>query len=547
MCSVPPKPFSSPLAASDYQLGEFVAEGGVGKVYAGHHVPTGSKVALKFFGYISGVKPTMHEIEHEMDALREVLNVDGLVQFQGRIVSFVRQLSSTHSWCCVKMAGFFLDTVDGMLDNKVVKKAFPVIIMEFLEGGPLLGAINYSEKVSEKFIARLFKGITVAMMSLHQARHIHRDIKLTNIMLVSKGNCDLIKVIDLGLMAKVRNPTAVMYQKGHVEGTPGYYAPESLTQRQYSYKSDIFQMGCVLYTLLSGFCPFDTEGNDRILKGDPYPMTGVGWLGISDGAKNLVTKLLITNPDKRCCLEAVLNHPWIVSGAPDIRLGDDYRARIKNLALRRDLKALFADHHVIRRGNIQRRLSLRMQIPAMDSLSRSNSAAGPLGSPMSRSQSAVGPMSDEAQTFQALDEGLARTKEEEFKKKIKTLKHKIFDLMSATGTDTDEMWAEPKEIDYETFTKMLLECDLEEMCTETVFNIFDIGNTGTVNPKEFLLTMLAFRPDSLGSKGDPTSVESAAKLYFDIFDIQENGFIEKKELKFCLRFLLTMVQNVLCM
>jgi hypothetical protein len=61
---------------------------------------------------------------------------------------------------------------------------------------------------------------------------------------------------------------------------------------------------------------------------------------------------------------------------------------------------------------------------------------------------------------------------------------------------------------------MLMECDLEEMCTLKVFNIFDIGNTGTVDPKEFLLTMLAFRPEPVplpdGMAVD--SIEEAARL-----------------------------------
>ena len=495
-----------------------MAEGGIGRVYLGEELSTGNRVALKFFGYLPGIKIKTDEIEHEMNALREVIGIDGLVQFKG----------------------YFLDPPEGLLENKVVKKSLPVIVMEFLEGGPLLGAINYTEKVSEKFIARLFKGITVAMMSLHQAKFIHRDIKLTNIMLVNKGNSDLIKVIDLGIMAKVRSPTAVLVQTGHLEGTPGYYAPESIQNRQYSHKSDTFQMGCVLYTLLSGFCPFDIKNNDRIVKGNPYPMTGIGWLGISEGAKNLVSRLLKTNPATRITLAEVLTHPWIVSGAPDVQLGDAYRARIKNLALRGDLKALFADHQVIRRGNMQRRKSLRMHIPAMDSLSKGASSMS-----LARNNSSVEPLSDdEIKTMQALDLDLAQKKSDEFNEKIKALKQKVFDMMSETDTGEDEMWREPKEIDFETFTKMLRECDLEEMCTEKVFNIFDIGNTGTVDPKEFLLTMLAFRPESLGSKGDPTSMESAAKLYFDIFDIQESGYIYKKDLKFCLRFLLTMVRHL---
>ena len=83
ICSAPPKVYASPFNASDYEIGDYVAEGGIGKVFSGHEKSTGAKVALKFFGYITGVRINADEIEHEMDALREVLGVNGLVQFKG--------------------------------------------------------------------------------------------------------------------------------------------------------------------------------------------------------------------------------------------------------------------------------------------------------------------------------------------------------------------------------------------------------------------------------------------------------------------------------
>lgn len=87
-CSGPPKAFLNPYLASDFTVGDFVAEGGIAKVYSGHEVGSGTKVALKFFGYLPGVVPTTTEIEAEMEALREVLGVNGLVQFRGKEVVY---------------------------------------------------------------------------------------------------------------------------------------------------------------------------------------------------------------------------------------------------------------------------------------------------------------------------------------------------------------------------------------------------------------------------------------------------------------------------
>ena len=82
------------------------------------------------------------------------------------------------------------------------------------------------------------------------------------------------------------------------------------------------------------------------------------------------------------------------------------------------------------------------------------------------------------------------------------------------------------EIDFERFCNIMEQSDLGELGTESVFKIFDLNEDGKINIQEFLLTLLALRP--------PTILDDSnedAKLYFDIFDVDENNYIDQEELK----------------
>ena len=90
-------------------------------------------------------------------------------------------------------------------------------------------------------------------------------------------------------------------------GTPVYMAPEvislansKLPNTKYSCKSDCWSLGVVLYMLISGHQPFRDSNTDmlqeKIVTGQYEPMVGGRWQGVSDDAKDLVSKLLVVDP-----------------------------------------------------------------------------------------------------------------------------------------------------------------------------------------------------------------------------------------------------------
>jgi serine/threonine protein kinase len=144
----------------DFTIENFIQEGGQGKVYVGRENKTSKLFALKFFGYVAR-HPKLSEIDAEIDLMKDLDGIEGMVQ----------------------MTGVFMDTQMGRLPNKVVHNEFPVIAMELLEGGELFERIADRQTFSENNIAKIFKGIVLAMDSMHQRRYVHRKCSAAQILL----------------------------------------------------------------------------------------------------------------------------------------------------------------------------------------------------------------------------------------------------------------------------------------------------------------------------------------------------------------------------
>lgn len=135
-----------------------------------------------------------------------------------------------------------------------------------------------------------------------------RDLKLQNLMFADKDSLTSCKIIDCGMMVQLP-PKETTYISAKIQGTMGYVAPESLTRRQYSTASDIWQAGICLYSLLSGSYPFNPRYPEHVVERPYIPMVGLGWKNISENAKDLVSKMLIKNPVDRINIVQIFLHP----------------------------------------------------------------------------------------------------------------------------------------------------------------------------------------------------------------------------------------------
>ncbi|GFQ05402.1 calcium-dependent protein kinase 17 [Phtheirospermum japonicum] len=158
---------------------------------------------------------------------------------------------------------------------------------------------------------------------------IHRDLKPENFLLLNKDESSPLKATDFGL--------SVFFKEGEVfkdiVGSAYYIAPEVL-KRRYGPEVDIWSIGVMLYILLSGVPPFWAESENgifnAILRGH-IDFSSDPWPSISNGAKDLVRKMLNSDPKQRLTAFEVLSHPWIKEDgeAPDTPLDNAVLARLK--------------------------------------------------------------------------------------------------------------------------------------------------------------------------------------------------------------------------
>jgi len=186
-------------------------------------------------------------------------------------------------------------------------KDFVYIILELCRRRSLMELHKRRKAITEPETRYFMKQILLGVKYLHDNKIIHRDLKLGNIFL--NDNME-IKLGDFGLATKVDYDGE---RKRTLCGTPNYIAPEVLTKKGHSYEVDIWSIGCIMYTLLVGKPPFETQTlkdtYNRIRKNEYHIPSRVGPL-----ANSLIVRLLQDDPTKRPSLGTMLKDDFMTLG-----------------------------------------------------------------------------------------------------------------------------------------------------------------------------------------------------------------------------------------
>ncbi|EEE64198.1 calcium-dependent protein kinase 14 [Oryza sativa Japonica Group] len=203
------------------------------------------------------------------------------------------------------------------------------LVMELCAGGELFDRIIAKGHYTEHAASSLLRTIVEIIHTCHSMGVIHRDLKPENFLLLSKDEHAPLKATDFGL--------SVFFKEGEVfrdiVGSAYYIAPEVL-KRSYGPEADIWSIGVMLYILLCGVPPFWAESEhgifNSILRGH-VDFSSEPWSRISHGAKDLVRRMLHSDPKQRISAYDVLNHPWIKEDgeAPDTPLDNAVLGRLK--------------------------------------------------------------------------------------------------------------------------------------------------------------------------------------------------------------------------
>ena len=207
------------------------------------------------------------------------------------------------------------------------------LVMEYISGCQLFDKITqqenqtFGEFEAAGYMQKLFQAIN----HCHAQGVIHRDIKPENIMITEAGS---VRLIDFGLSKASktnRNLTTVA-------GTPYYMAPEVL-EGNYSSQADIWSLGVLLYTLVSGYLPFQGQTSAEVfrkIKEADFHFNHVEFESVSNECKDLISKLLVPNAKRRLSGQQALSHAWFkilndgVETKVGVKISDDVINRLRS-------------------------------------------------------------------------------------------------------------------------------------------------------------------------------------------------------------------------
>ncbi|XP_053088886.1 MAP/microtubule affinity-regulating kinase 3a isoform X1 [Pangasianodon hypophthalmus] len=262
----------------NYRLLKTIGKGNFAKVKLGRHILTGREVAVKIIDRTQLNPTSLQKLFREVRIMK-ILNHPNIVKLF-EVIETERNL---------------------------------YLVMEYASGGEVFDYLVTHGRMKEKEARAKFRQIVSAVQYCHQKHIVHRDLKAENLLLDADMN---IKIADFGFS----NQFTVGNKLDTFCGSPPYAAPELFQGKKYDGPEvDVWSLGVILYTLVSGSLPFDGQNlkelRERVLRGKyriPFYM--------STDCENLLKRFLVLNPAKRGTLEQIMKDRWINSGSEEDEL-----------------------------------------------------------------------------------------------------------------------------------------------------------------------------------------------------------------------------------
>lgn len=185
---------------------------------------------------------------------------------------------------------------------------FLFLFFELCDNGELFEHIC-SGRLPEETARRYYQEIISGLAYCHSFRVAHRDLKPENLLINGRGN---LKIGDFGLGNFEHQGSALTT----CCGSPNYAAPEIISGYPYSgTEVDIWSSGIILYAMLCGYLPFDHPNRHVLfdmIKHANFKIPGF----VSDGARNLLYRLIAVDPQQRMTLRGIRQDPWFLQKLP---------------------------------------------------------------------------------------------------------------------------------------------------------------------------------------------------------------------------------------
>ncbi|XP_074921742.1 ribosomal protein S6 kinase alpha-5 isoform X3 [Chelonoidis abingdonii] len=213
------------------------------------------------------------------------------------------------------------------------------LVMELLKGGELLERIQKKKHFSETEASYIMRKLVSAVSHMHDVGVVHRDLKPEivtsdvnipvkgsihpeNLLFTDESDNSEIKIIDFGF-ARLKPPDNQPLKTPCF--TLHYAAPELLNHDGYDESCDLWSLGVILYTMLSGQVPFQSQDKGltcisaleimkKIKKGE-FSFEREAWKNVSQEAKDLIQGLLTVDPNKRIKMSSLRYSEWLQDGS----------------------------------------------------------------------------------------------------------------------------------------------------------------------------------------------------------------------------------------
>ena len=210
-----------------YRLIREIGKGGMATIWEAEHMTLGSPVAVKFL-YTAGPKAE---------------------EMVGRFMREARVAASVRHRNVIEITDF------GLADDAKT----PYMVMELLEGESLADRLDSQRMLDPQFATQIIWLALRGLAAVHDAGIVHRDLKPENLYLVTDSDGTYPKILDFGV-SREQEDDAKITQEGILVGTPSYMSPEQARGlRDLDPKTDLYSMGVILYELLAGRLPFESE------------------------------------------------------------------------------------------------------------------------------------------------------------------------------------------------------------------------------------------------------------------------------------------------
>ncbi|KAK7496406.1 hypothetical protein BaRGS_00012328 [Batillaria attramentaria] len=265
------KPKMASETIEDYQVLNLLGKGGFACVYRARSNKTGQEVAIKMID-------------------KKLMKAAGMV---ARVKKEVEIHSRLKHPSILELYNYFEDS------------NYVYLVLEMCHNGEFQRYLRTESRVLTEAEARkVMLQVVEGMLYLHSHGILHRDLTLSNLLLTRDMNT---KIADFGLATQLNEPEEKHFT---MCGTPNYISPEVAMRVAHGLETDVWSLGCMLYTMLVGQPPFDTDAVrstlNRVIQAE-FELPA----DLSPEARDLIQCLLRKNPKHRLHLRDVLSHPFM--------------------------------------------------------------------------------------------------------------------------------------------------------------------------------------------------------------------------------------------